>query len=531
MRRWRRRGPGSRRAKGRPGRAGSAWNLLPCGLGALLAGLALLAAGCGSDFTAPPDETTGRPAAAAGQVLDLDVDLPHLVFPSRPERGAILDLRLDIDGVGEGRHAARITLGPARVGGERLPVENLGAAEVSVTVSGSDWTTSRIGPLSLDGMAFEVLLRGGQEPGGWLMGGKSWESQSGLEGTFRGWRRHRFLSAGTDFLSPGWVEEISLVRGVQLVREGRLATVSSDPVMRSSGEGVFVLNRLGFDNAQRLDPQDDFRTAWQRTTGQGSNPHDLVLSGGKGFVSRYEPPFNDLAVIDPGDGTLTASIPLEDLTGDPAQLPRPDRLAAAEGVVFAGLQNIDRSFSRYGEGLLAVVDPDAGQVAGVVPLPGKNPGRLSVGSEGGRTKIYVAMAGIFPGLLPQELSGGVAVVDAANRVFERWALDDDDAGGNVIDARVFSETLGYALVSDASYTNSLLAFEPAAARVLRVVYQTRDFVPEMALSGGGVLALPDRSFGAPGVCLWAVPRPGEGAERFLGCASTELPPASLTAVD
>ena len=58
-----------------------------------------------------------------------------------------------------------------------------------------------------------------------------------------------------------------------------------------------AINRLGFDNLQRLDPARDFQTAFQASLGTAANPHGLVGFDGELFVSRYEPPFDDVARV------------------------------------------------------------------------------------------------------------------------------------------------------------------------------------------------------------------------------------------
>ncbi|MDQ7006522.1 MAG: hypothetical protein Q9Q40_04760 [Acidobacteriota bacterium] len=505
-------------------RTPGAWLLLVWGLASLLAG-------CGGEVRPSAGEPSGPAAEELGEIFDLDVELPHLVFPDRAERGARLTLVLEISGRGEGRRPARVVLQSARVGGAPVPVVDLGSGEVQVDVAGDDWQTSRIGPLQLEGSAFEVVLRGRLEDAGHALAGVSWESQSGLEGTFVGWRRQRFLVAATDFLSSGRLRVLSVARGRELIDEGAGASVSSDPVLSRAG-AVIVINRLGFDNLQRLDPGRDFATAWQRRVGEGSNPHDALVVDGRGFVTRYEPPFSDLARFDPGRGEVDASVGLEELAENDDGYPRPDRLAFAAGKIFVGLQDIDRTFTRYADGKLAVVDPVTLDLEGAILLPGRNPGRILVAREAGREKLFVALAGIFPGLLPQELSGGVAVVDVANRVFERWALDDDAAGGNVADLALASPRLGYVLVSDADYVHRVLAFDPAVGEVRRTVLESPDFVPAIALSGGGVLAVPDRDYRAPGVCFYRVPRTDvTRTETALGCLPVGLPPAALSALD
>ncbi len=492
---------------------------------------ALLALGCGGDFQPATGTPTGEDPAPVGQKTDLVVELPGLSFPGEATRGLKLWLSLETEEGGSGTRDALVVYEDARIGGQSHEVDDVSPGKTRLTVGPDTWATGRIGPISVAGTSFEFSLRGASADGGWHVSGESWESQTGGSGPFTGWRRQRFLVVSTDFIAGGRVESIELVRGAELRHRGNLSAVSSDPVIRQSGRSAYAVNRLGFDNVQRLDPAEEFRTAWQAGVGQGSNPHDVIEVNGSLFVTRYEPPFDDLAVLSTTGGAFVASIPLESLAENRDATPRADRIAAAGGRLFVGLHDIDRSFSRYADGKLAVVDPGSRTLEQGITLPGKNPGVIVTLTEEGREKLFVALAGIFPGLLPQELSGGVAVVDVQNRVFERWALDDDTAGGNVLALAMVSTELGYVIVSDAQYQSHVLAFDPVTGTVLRTLQSTSSFLPELALGAGGTLAIPDRSFAAPGVCLWAVPAVPSEAERQLGCIRTSLPPSSVVALD
>jgi hypothetical protein len=495
--------------------------------------LALFAVGCGRDYEPPRLETTGLPPAQLGQIVDLEVALPHLLILGAIQRGVELELRLEIEGVGFGEFGARVFAGPARYDMTAVEVEDLSDGRTTVQISPTAWTTGRIGPLRAAGALFEVILDGEPTEGGWRVSGRSWESQTGLIGSFEGWRRQRFLVAATDFFAGGRVAEVAWVKGRELRVRDNLEQVSSDPFLRVSGRSVFAINRFTFDNLQRLDPEQAFRTVWQAGVGAGSNPHDVSqVAEDKAYVTRFEPPFNDLVVIDPGGGKITGSIPLGELAENPDGTPRADRMVFVDGYVFVGLQDIDRTFSRYGEGKLAVIDSALDEVVGVIPLGGKNPGTLTaIRGQDGRDRIYAALGGILPGVLPQDLSGGVVAVDVVNRAVERLALDDDTASGNVGGLALVSERLGYVIVSDASFTNRVLAFDPAAGDILRVVRETSEFVPEVEVGGGGILALPERSLDRPGLCLYRVPVDAGGSESLLGCALLSLPPFSLEALD
>ncbi len=500
----------------------------------LVAALALLAAACGHDARPPRTVTSGRDPAPLGRVIDLRVELPFLLPEAAAGPGVVLPVVLEVEGGEAGSRPARVRYGRARLAdGSEVPVADRSPGRTQVVLGEGTFRTGRVGPVEIAGTAFEWMVEGTSPDGGWSLAGRSWESRTGGEGTFRGARRHRFLVASTDFYSGGSVDLVEVRWGRELaVREG-VAPASSDPVLRVTGGMAFLVNRLSWDNLVRLDPADGFAPAWQAGTGDGSNPHDVIAAReGVLYVSRYEPPFDDLLVARAEGGAHRGTIPLGDLAENPDGTPRADRMARAGGLVFVGLQDIDRSFAAWGEGKLAAIDPRTDEVVGVVPLGGKNPGTLVVADdERGRERIWVQLAGIYPGVVPGELSGGVVVVDPRALAVERQALDDDDAGGNIGALAMAGPRLGYVVVSTADWTNRVLAFDPAAGRVLRETWSTRDYVPEIEVDGGGLLAVPDRSWSRPGLCLWRTPADPGGNEVLLGCAPLPLPPFSVEALD
>lgn len=497
-----------------------------------MAPLLILLGACGQDYEPPEPETSGQEAAAIGQVLDLEVVLPHLVYPGSGTLTTRLSVSIELPLAGEGSAEGQVEYERASVGGAAATLHDLSTGKATITRAGDLWRSGRIGPIEVDGVSFEYMLRGSVQRRGWRLVGTSWESQSGGEGSFLGWRRDRFLVVGTDYLASGRVELVELVRGQEIRVQHDLARTSPDPQLRVSGGAVLVINRLSYDNIQRLDPKASFLTSWQARVGAGSNPHDAwLVSPDKIYVSRYEPPFNDLAIRDARNGEALGTISLAHLAENPDGYPRADQLAQAGGLVFTGLQDIDRSFSRYAEAKLAVIDVATDELVSSLPLPGKNPGVLVVVEEEGRQKLYVTLAGIFPGILGQELSGGVAVVDIPNRAFERWALDDDDAGGNLSGLAVASPRLAYAIVTDERFVNRVRVFDPQAGVLRRTLLETTNFVPQIVLGGGGVLAVPDRDWARPGLCLYRVPEDPRGSEVLIGCAELELPPATLASLD
>lgn len=495
-------------------------------LAAALAALALILCGCGQDYRPPELDTTGEDAGQLGQVLDIDVFFPDMRLLDRKFPGVSFSIRLEVEGAGFGTHDARATYSDN--------VEDLSGDPTIVVYTPESWSAGTLGPLRIGVTLFEIVLTGDAEDGAWRIAGRAYETLTATEGSFEAWRRHRFLVAGTDFFSEfGRVSLVELARDGEILVTDNLELVSSDAVLRVTGGAVYAVNRFTFDNLQRLDPQQDFATSWQRSVGDGANPHDvLTIDEDKAYVTRYEPPFDDLAVFDPSLRLVVSTIPLGALAENRDGTPRAARLVRAEGAVFVGLQDIDRSFSDFREGKLAVVDPNLDEVVGVIPLGGDNPGAIEVlrGSDG-RVRLYVALAGVFGGLQPQELSGGVVVVDAFNRALEGLALDDDVAGGNIAALAMASDRLGYVVAVDTQFRNSVLAFDPAGGTVLRTLTEGFDFIPELEVDGGGVLAVPDRNALDPRLCLYRIPDDAAAPETLIGCGGLELPPFSIEALD
>lgn len=490
--------------------------------------------GCGVDYSPPSLPTTGVPAGPLGQVLDLDLDFPDMRVLEGDLPGVRFEMRVEMERVGYGDLEARVFYDDARGPLRSYTIEDLSQGRATITITPDRWSSGVLGPIRVGGSSFAFVLDGVPSIDTWHVTGGAVSGQSLEIGSFEAWREHRFLVAGTDFFSSaGSIEEVALVRENELRVRHRLELVSSDPVLRVTGGALFAVNRLSFDNLQRLDPMSNFATTWQASVGAGANPQDVLLpSADKGYVTRYEPPFNDVAVFDPERGTIRASIPLGPYAQNRDATPRAAVLRMAEGSVFVGLQDIDRSFSRFEDGKLAVIDPALDQVVDVIPLQGKNPYEMQVvRAASGREKLYVALAGIFPGLQAQELSGGVVVVDAGNRVVERFALDDDTAGGNVTAVAMAGERLGYVIVSDASFVNRVMAFDPVRGTILRTVRVSSEQIPEIALDTKGLLAVPDRRFIEPQTCLYRTPADPLQPETFVWCITMELPPFSIVALD
>jgi len=87
------------------------------------------------------------------------------------------------------------------------------------------------------------------------------------------------------------------------------------------------------------------------------------------------------------------------------------------------------------------------------------------------------------------------------------------------------------IVTDENFLNHVRAFDPRDGRVLRTIQQSQDYIPELEVDSTGLLAVPDRSFFEPRLCLYRTPVDPEAVEIPLGCAALPLPPFSVEALD
>ena len=131
--------------------------------------------------------------------------------------------------------------------------------------------------------------------------------------------------------------------------------IHSDAVARVAGGLVYVVNRIFADNIQILDPSRDFVTMVQCSTGNGSNPHDIVIAGDtKAYVTLYDT--GEILVVNPAPaadcsdferGRIDVS-PFADADGNPEA----DQMAIVSGELYVLLQRLDRNnfFTPAGRG-------------------------------------------------------------------------------------------------------------------------------------------------------------------------------------
>ncbi|HSA60367.1 MAG TPA: hypothetical protein VLJ37_11870, partial [bacterium] len=183
-----------------------------------------------------------------------------------------------------------------------------------------------------------------------------------------------------------------------------IQTTHSDAVVRSYGGLIYVVNRLGGDNIQVVDPADGFAVAGQFSTGQGTNPQDLIaVSATKAYVSLYQPEDNrsggltvdDLIVMNPQTGEILKTIDLTPFTAnDGGRFARASDMVKVGGRILVAVQDLgDLATAADQPGKIVAIDLATDAVADSVVLSCRDPVAMAYSNE--TALLYVACADYF----------------------------------------------------------------------------------------------------------------------------------------
>ncbi len=295
--------------------------------------------------------------------------------------------------------------------------------------------------------------------------------------------------ATTDF-STGSMSAVTLAsRAVQV----DVASVYSDATLRWWGGKLYVVNRLGADNIQVVDPAQGFATVQQFSVGPGSNPQDIaVVSPTKAYVSCLGSA--SLQIVNPAAGTVTGAIPLAGFA-DSDGIPDAAHLAIAGGYLFVALQRLT-NFQPVNTSMVAVVDLAADTVVDVdpwtpgvqaIPLVGRNP-VTRFAYDPFTQSLLIGCAGAFGvldgGIEAIPLAGGGAIVPGQ----PRWqstgnVITEPALGGDIGEIGFLLPGHSYAIVSDASYHESVVSWNALTGQKLATIYAPGGFnLPDLAVS-------------------------------------------------
>jgi hypothetical protein len=308
-----------------------------------------------------------------------------------------------------------------------------------------------------------------------------------------------------------------------------VASIHSDAVARYYQGYVYVVNRAGADNIQILDPDAGFSTVRQFTTGNGSNPQDIAFaSPTKMYVTRYES--NTMWIMNPQTGAQTGSVDLSSFA-DADGLCEMQFLFLYHGRLFVTIQRMDRDnfWAPSGTSYLAVIDvatdalidadPGTTGVQGIT-LANANPfSEIQLDPWSGH--LYVACAGYW-GLN----DGGVELIDPVSLASAGTMFAESAALGDVLDAEIINNDIGYCLIQNASFHTDLIAFNPSTGAKIHTVYSPGAWVlQDIERAPTGELFLADRTAVNPGLRVYDT---ATGIQLTSNPIDVGLPPFDIT---
>ena len=282
--------------------------------------------------------------------------------------------------------------------------------------------------------------------------------------------------------------------------------VHSDAIARFFSGRVYVVNRLGADSIQIIDPQLGFITPTngEPSVGTGTNPQDIVfVNASKAYVSRLGSA--QLVIINP---TTLARLGVLDLSrlvkpNDSDGSPEPAYMLIRNGLVYVALQHIDfkqPQLPKVANGEVAVIDPTTDRIVTVIKLNGKNPlSELQFSPT--LNRILVSSVGDFG-----VTDGGIEAINPdTNTVDVQFAISEATIGGDITAFVIVSRTKGFAIVEDANFANSLVTFDPSTGQRLKtIVGPLNVLVPHLAINSRNevYLAVTDTQTATPGLRIF-----------------------------
>lgn len=261
---------------------------------------------------------------------------------------------------------------------------------------------------------------------------------------------------------------------------GQLYTASMDPVgallntevsLLGSSAGIRLYDGLiyvlhdGFsvgssDNVQIIDPSNGYTTINQWSTGNGTNPSDIVVIGSKAYITLYNPESDqsgesvdenghpsDLIVMNLETGAIEKRISFFDfLNDDGNRTGNADQMVMVGDKLYVCLQDLE-FFDPNAAGKIGIVNVTTNAVEGVILLQGRNP--VSIVYSEDENKIFVAnqapydfMLGNFDTSLPY---GGIEIVSLVGNA--TTLINDEDLGGYVERLALSADSV-FAVVSE-----------------------------------------------------------------------------------
>jgi len=245
----------------------------------------------------------------------------------------------------------------------------------------------------------------------------------------------------TDYASSGQVYRAAFTDGVTTLENSGLTLLGTEAKIKLYDDLLYILhagagfNSISTDNLQIVSPYDvtsPFKTIAQFSTGNGTNPQDVVIDNDKAFISLFNPE-NDPNNIDdsglPADiiemntttGVVTHRYSFFDfLEDDNDRNAHAANMIAINNILYVCLQDLEsNTFAATAPGKIGMIDMSSHNILGVITLESRNPYGLAANASG--TKIFITATHDYT---YDGTYGGLEVLDLASQTTELFVPDD-----------------------------------------------------------------------------------------------------------
>jgi hypothetical protein len=264
----------------------------------------------------------------------------------------------------------------------------------------------------------------------------------------------------------------------------KVGGIHNNAIARFFGGRVYVVNRLGADSIQILDPQRGFITPpnGMLSVGNGTDPQDIVfVNDSKAYVSRLNAP--KLLIINPTTLRITGDLDLSSLVqpNDSDGSPDPGYMLMRNGMVYVALRHLDirqTQLPPVARGEVAVIDATTDRIVTVIELLGTNPASELQFSPT-LNRILVSSVGE-----PAVLDGGIEAINPdTNTADSQFVISEMTVGGDITAFATASRTKGFAVVRDTNAANALITFDPSSGQPLaQLLGPLNAFLPHLAIN-------------------------------------------------
>lgn len=274
----------------------------------------------------------------------------------------------------------------------------------------------------------------------------------------------------TDFGSAGQLYQGSASGETVSFTNTGITSLGSSAVVRTASGKVYVLHDgwsfISTDNLTIFDSENSFAVLGQHSTGNGTNPHDVVAIDARAFISLYNPSADvtnldgegnpgDVIEMDTTSGSITHRYSFQQfLADDGDKNANADQMVLVDDILYVALQDLESgTFAATTSGKIGMIDTVTHEVLGVIELSGRNPVSLAASPDG--STLFVANMATYDFMLGNfDTStdfGGLEIVDLESES-SILLLADDELGGYIERVRASADRV-FAVASNMDPVN------------------------------------------------------------------------------